>query len=283
MISLEKTSGLPLQMREDYSLVFGEEIQPGSQEIREFSALKNFLHDPSGKYWRRDVYHIYRDLGLKTDLEKIHEANLEYDLTVIPPGKIGNEFVKTCGHYHPFKPGTAVRYPEVYEVIYGKIFWLLQSASEDLERLEQVFLISAERGQKIIAPPGFGHTSINPTGDVAVLANWQPRGNQEIYEPYEKFNGAAFYVLESERLSRSGQTSPEFEFTPNLNYKQVPPLLKAQPREFPQYDLLFALPMYFTGMKNLKSLDFLTNPENYTTDLVPERLFSSQNSPKISI
>lgn len=273
MVNLEKYSGLPIEMRDDFSLAFGEGLSPVKPQIRDFSAMKNYLKNPLSSYWRKDVYHMYRNLGLPQHLDLIHKAGLEYDITVIPPGKIGDEFVKTIGHYHVYKPGTTVRYPEVYEVVYGKVFWLFQKASADLERLEGVYLISAERGEKAIVPPGFGHVSINATDDVVVLSNWQRLGNKGVYELYESHNGAAYYVIESERLSRSGKTSRDFEFVPNLQYNQVPKLTPARSRELPQYDLLTALPSYFTATKNLKTLDFLVNPENYLDEFVPEKLF----------
>lgn len=260
-------------MRDDYSLVFDNALPPVQPIVREFSGMKNYLKDQFSTFPRRDVYYIYRDLGFPGDLEKIHAAGLEYDLTVIPPGRLGDEFVKTIGHYHPYKPATGVRYPEIYEVVHGKVFWLLQSASEDLERLEEVYLLAAPRGDKLLVPPGFGHVSINPADQVLVLANWQVRGNRGIYEPYEIHNGAAYYVIQSERLGRGGKTSTDFEFVPNLSYKQVPPLKRAQIRELPQYDLRSALPMYFTGVKNLAAMDFLVNPENYVDELVPEKIF----------
>lgn len=273
MINLEKYAGLPIQMKDDFILVFGQGLSEIKSVIRDFSAMRNYLKDPFASYPRRAVYRIYRDVALDADRENIHAANLEYDLTVIPPGKIGGEFVKTIGHYHPLKPGTKVRYPEVYEVIYGKFFLLLQSASEDLERLQETYIIEAGRGEKIVVPPGFGHASINPTDEVLVLANWQLLRQQGIYEPYEVHNGAAYYVIDSSRLSAKGALRSEPEFAPNLSYQKVPELKRRLPRELPQYDLRFALPMYFTGVKNLGALDFLINPENYLDDLVPEKLF----------
>ncbi|MGQ9718463.1 MAG: glucose-6-phosphate isomerase family protein [Nitrososphaerales archaeon] len=36
---------------------------------------------------------------------------MRYDITVLESGKIGQEFVKMIGHYHPFKPGTKVNTP----------------------------------------------------------------------------------------------------------------------------------------------------------------------------
>ena len=278
MISLEKYSGLPIQMRDDYSLVFGSGLAPVTPQIREFSAMKNFLKDEVGSYLRRDVYHMYRDVSMPEHRETIHEAKLQYDITVIPPGKMGDEFVKTIGHYHQFKSGTNIRYPEVYEVVYGKLFELIQSASSDLERLHEVYLVEVNRGEKLIVPPGFGHVSINPTDDVLVLANWQLLDNKGIYEPYEARNGGAYYVIQAERLSTSGTISSDFEFLPNLHYNQVPPLVYARTRDFPQYDLRVALPMYLTGVKNLKALEFLTSPENYMDELTPGKLLVRQNS-----
>lgn len=275
MISLEKISGLPVQMRDDYSLVFEKGLPPVTPNIREFSSMKNYLKDSTSSYYRRDVYHMYRDISLPDHTAAVREANLEYDITVIPPGMIGQEFVKTIGHYHPFKPGTNIRYPEVYEVLYGKVFLLIQNASLNLQQLQRVILVEANRGEKILVPPGYGHASINPTSDVLVLANWQPLNNKGLYEPYEDRVGAAYYVMQSQRLGASGETSLESEFLPNLHYDQLPSLERVTPRDLPQYDLLSALPMYFTGTRNLPTLEFLTAPEKYLDELVPEKLFKS--------
>jgi len=277
MMSLEKGSGLPIEMRDDYSLVFSGGLPQVKPAVREFSAMKNFLKDPGSQFARREVYYMYRDLAKSEHVEAIHAAGLEYDITIIPPGLIGDEYVKTIGHYHPYKPGTTIRYPEVYEVIYGKVFFLLQSASEDLERLIDVYVVAAERGDKVLVPPGFGHVSVNPGDDVLVMSNWQPLGNKGLYEPYEARNGAAYYITASKRLQKTGKTTPDFDFAANMNYQQVPPLRHVRARDLPQYELRSALPMYFTATRDLSTLDFLVNPEKYTDDLIPEKLFVPQN------
>jgi len=276
MISLEKTSGLPISMKEDYSLVLGEGVVSDAQDgptIREFSKVKNFLKDPGSAYHRKDVYQMYRNVALAKHDGEIRAARLSYDITVIPPGKMGDEFAKTIGHYHEMKPGTGVRYPEVYEVLYGKVFWLIQSATPDLEQLLEVYLIEAERGEKAVIPAGFGHISINPTDDVLVMSNWQPYQKAN-YEPYEAHQGGAYYVVESQRLSSGGGTSSGYDFAPNLNYKSLPELRRARPRELPQYGLRSALPMYFTATADLRTLDFLSNPENYLEELTAQKVFS---------
>lgn len=273
MLSLEKSVGLPIQIKEDFSLDFGGGLLDVHPDVREFPSMRNYLKDPSSTFSRRDVYHIYRDVCFANDKEKLLAANLQYDLTVMPSGKIGKEFVKTIGHYHNEKPGTGAAYPEVYEVIHGQVFWLLQSASRDFERLEKVFLLTAGKGEKVVFPPGFGHITINPSDETLVIANWKSRDCRGNYEPYEIHNGGAYYICESQRLLASGSTAADMDFLPNLSYNHVPPIEKASPRELPQFDLRTALPSYFTVTKNPSSVDFLANPENYLEELIPEKLF----------
>src|SRR3989344_9304578 len=138
MINLEKASGLPIQMREDFTLVFENGLPSVTPTFREISSMRNYIKDPSATYYRRDVYHFYRDGGFPDDKEALHKMGLQYDLTVITPGKIGDAYAKTIGHFHPFQQGTQIRVGEVYEVISGKAIFVIQSASDDLERLGEV-------------------------------------------------------------------------------------------------------------------------------------------------
>ncbi|MDP3741540.1 MAG: glucose-6-phosphate isomerase family protein [bacterium] len=273
MISLEKYSGLPIAMRDDYSLEFADQVSSAPPLTAEFPSIKNYLKNPLSTYWRRDVYHIYRDVAVAKHKDKILQAGLSYNLTVIPPGLIGDEFVKTRGHYHTAKEAAAIRYPEIYEVIYGKAFFVLQSASDDLERLKEIYLLEALRGEKVVVPPGFGHVCVNPADDVLVVANWKSLKCGEIHEPYEAKNGAAYYVTESEILGVKGKTVKESEFVPNLSYSFLPKLKVAALRQLPKYDLVSAIPMYFSAIRNMDTLDFLKNPENYLEEITSEKLF----------
>lgn len=273
MISLEKSSGLPLQMKDDYSLEFGDELPIVTPQPREFSSIRNYLKDPSVSFPQKVVYRTYSGLALSEHKEVLQQHKLKYVLFVMPPGKLGEEFVKTRGYYQPQKLGAKTSYPGVYEVVYGKVYWILQSASPDYERLTSAYLVEASRGDKLIVPPGYGIVSVNPTDDVMVIANWRIRGIEGIHEPYEIHNGAAYYVCSSQRLSASGNTSQDVDFLPNLSYNSVPELIKVTPREIPQFELRAALPIYFTGTKNPQSLDFLFNPENYLDTLTPDKLF----------
>ena len=273
MLAIEKTSGLPIALREDFSLEFGPGLRPSSVEVTDQAHLKTYLKDPIARASRRDIYSRHTDLALERDREKIAGAGLRYEILVMPPGKIGEEFVKTKGHYNLDKTGTSVTYPQLFEVLVGEVFFILQRPSADPGRLEELYLFSLRHGEKLIVPPGFGVTAVNPGKEVLVTGCWQAAQNQEQSEQYEIENGAGYYVIESGRLSREGETKKNFEFVPNLNYKYLPKLIESQVRELPRFDLRVALPMYFTGTKDPRTLDFLVNPENYSDDLIPGKLF----------
>lgn len=273
MLNLEKYSGLPVEMGDDYGLIFGGSVPPVTPNVREFSAMKSYLKDPASSFWSKGVYFMYRDLAKSEDRAAISAAGIQYDITVVLPGLMGDEFSKTIGHYHSFKPGTNVRYPEVYEVVYGRVIFIIQSDTPSVEQPREAFAVKMERGEKVLVPPGFGHVLVNPTDDVVITANWQPSANVSDYLPYEKHSGAAYYVVSSQQLGRKGNTSAQSAYVPNLNYKTLPKLIEVRPRELPQYELRSALPMYFTGARDLAKLDFLVNPDNYIDDLTPDKLF----------
>ena len=75
------------------------------------------------------LYFMYRDLALTAeDRAYLNEQNLRFDITVIPPGTVGGEYVKTKGHYHPISP-SGIGYPELYQVLAGEALYHLQRSS----------------------------------------------------------------------------------------------------------------------------------------------------------
>src|SRR5665648_243693 len=79
-----------------------------------------------------ELYYMYRDMSLsKKDKDTITEHHLRYDITIIPPARLGCEYIKTAGHYHPLIPGTSVTYPEIYEVLEGNATYLIQKLEGD--------------------------------------------------------------------------------------------------------------------------------------------------------
>lgn len=139
------------------------------------------------------LYYMYRDLSLsKADAEKLHEQGLRYDITIIPPGMLGREYIKTAGHYHPAVPGSAVTYPELYEVLEGEALYLLQK-----QDYSDISVVSATAGDKVLVPPNYGHITINRSNKTLKMANFVARDFSSIYDPIRERHGGAYFFTTS--------------------------------------------------------------------------------------
>jgi len=233
-------------------LKFGEKmIEP---DIRRLFALRDVAFDTA---WfedasDRDAYYMYRDLSLTpTDADTITRHQLRYDITIIPPFQMGLEFVKTYGHYHPrVNPELRYTYPEVYEVLEGDAHFLLQHAQNEYV-VDEIILVKATRGDKVIVPPNCGHVTINPSEKTLRMANWVCRSFESLHEPYTQYHGGAYYELINGRLLL------------NRAYDKVPESRIAYPKETPECGLVKRKPMYEL-IEEPFLLEFLTAPEKHS-------------------
>lgn len=192
-----------------------------------------------------ELYYMYRDLYREGDKEKIREEGLRYDITIIPSRKMGREYVKTKGHYHP-EAAQGMSYPEIYEVLEGEAHYLLQKKGEN--GLEDVVLIEAEAGEKALIPPDYGHITINPSKQALKMANWVDRSFDSIYSDILELGGGAYFELISG------------EFVENTNYERVPPLRRSEPTEIPELGIETGKEMYDL-IEEPEKLDYLSSPE----------------------
>jgi len=96
------------------------------------------------------LYSMYRDLALTTeDRTYLNEQNLRFDITVIPPGTVGGEYVRTKGHYHPQSP-SGTGYPGFCQVLAGGALYLLQQSD-----LGDVVVVTAKAGEFVLIPRGY--------------------------------------------------------------------------------------------------------------------------------
>jgi glucose-6-phosphate isomerase len=197
-----------------------------------------------------ELYYMYRDLYRDaSDHEVIREHDLSYDITVIPPRMLGREYVKTAGHYHPHVPGTGLSYTEVYQVLEGKATYLLQKQEGD--RITDVMVYNAEKGDCVLIPPDYGHITINSSGETLKMANWVHRDFSSIYDTIKKLSGGAYYLLAD-------------GFVRNASYQDVPPIRFMNVMDYPELGLFAGKDMY--GLVNdISRLEFLGEPQDYTS------------------
>lgn len=220
-------------------------------DIRRLYDMKEVIYDKEFLSYAENIelYYMYRNVFLdESDKKTMEENNLRYDVTIIPPGNLGKEFVKTAGHYHPLVPGTDITYPEIYEVLEGEAHYLLQKKEDN--KIVDVVLISAEKNDKVIIPPGYGHVTINPSENVLKMANWVSSDFSSIYEPIKKMHGAAYFETTK-------------GFIKNENYEYLPELRFLKPKEHKNVGLVKDKDMYYLIKNNPEFLDFLTKPQDY--------------------
>ena len=104
-MDLQVTSGLPLQADGDGRLIFGAGLTVVTPAVRTREEMREVLLDPEADA-PAELYYMYRDVCRQQDRELLAQHGLRYDVTVIRPGLLGREYIKTAGHYHPLKPGT---------------------------------------------------------------------------------------------------------------------------------------------------------------------------------
>jgi len=182
-------------------------------ENLEFLEFEGNIYKPKIRIWKemkdlyisetKDIeenlklYYMFRDIKWKEIEEILKKEQLRFDITVMENIKIGKEYNKTMGHYHPeAAPGRS--FPEIYQILKGNALFILQE-KDSLETL----IINAYEKSTIIIPPNYGHVMINIGNEKLVTLNLVSSRFIPIYEPYRLKKGAIYYVLEDNLILKN--------------------------------------------------------------------------------
>ena len=207
-----KIAGMNIELN-DYVLSINGRIVERS--VRVASELKDVLYS---KGWLKGnenahLYYMYRNVAA---FKQLSESKVRYDITVLKPLMLGEEFNKTLGHYHKIAE-KGLSYPELYEVLDGEALYLLQ---RPLQEKTEVVLISARKGDKVLIPPNYGHITINTGKSDLVMANLVSSEFESDYRPIIEKRGGAVYVLRGK------------EIVPNKNYGDIKLEIRDGPEEY---------------------------------------------------
>jgi len=166
--------------------------------IRTLKQLKPVLKDPHSE-GSGEIYYAVRP-------ESGAEYGKEPNITIIPPGRLGEEFPKTFGHYHLHNE------PETYRFLYGTGIVLIQHLNT-LGRVDNVKALWGIAGKTVKVPHGFGHALINASDDLLITADWESNEARHEYSRIRAKKGMAYYVVDNEG---------RIEYEKNPNYSHLP-------------------------------------------------------------
>jgi len=202
------------------------------------------------------LYAMYRGVAAnRGDEEKLRKAGLKFDITIMPPVMLGKEYNKTFGHYH--EAGRHTSFPELYEVLHGNVHFLLQKRKGENGEVEEVRLLKAKEGDKIVIPAEFGHIMINPSKKHTLITlNALERTFRNDYKPFIDKKGGAYYEIAE-------------GFVANKNYGKPPRIKVLKPIEmegFPKNKCLYRI--------------FIEDPERFMFLAAPMKLQQAQPKPE---
>lgn len=177
------------------------EVELKNPDIRKLKDLEEVLlnKDVIKDNPEKELYYMYR--GIK------EENGLRYDITVIPPFLMGEEYVKTKGHFH------CSSYGEVYIVLKGEALFLMQKGDDEIE---DIYAVKAKTGESIVIPSKYAHITINASNETLELANWVSVECASDYDPIKDKNGAGYFYTTKGWIK-------------NNNYKKVPEIRFEEP------------------------------------------------------
>jgi len=215
--------------KENRLTVEGEKLEPAVRTVGDMMEVladakyaSSALASDSEK--SKILYYMHRNVHKPEDEKTLAKFRRRYDVTVLPPAMLGEEYVKTVGHYHELSK-KGVSFPELYEVMAGTAHFLIfkrkRIAGKDFDdKIADAVLIEAVAGDKVFVPSDYGHVMINPTKRVLITNNIVEWKFKSLYEPVGKMAGAPYFELAGEKTVANGR------------FAELSPLSKIKARDY---------------------------------------------------
>lgn len=155
----------------------------------------------------RDVLKNPEAMGPATHYYMVRGGTDIRNITVMEPGVVGDEYIKTYGHYH------IGNLDETYTFAFGEGIVLQQKLVEENgvpqpDRVDVFRAIQVKAGDTAYMPPGFGHLMLNVGKTYLVMIDDSPvdfgdkdpvsmPGHAD-YEMVKEMHGFAYYVIEKD-------------------------------------------------------------------------------------
>ena len=239
--------GLPIESTEELIQYNSNEVDVKKIVIYSVKDLQLFTMKQvwESKETEREVFRVYEEVKRTEDKE--FWEDIRFDLVVIQPGNLGEEFFKTLGYYKSFADNE-YRYPEIYQLAEGYAEFVLQQQGEYHEKIKDIVVIRVQKQDLLAIPPSYGVTIINPSQKKTIMARIRATDAEEIYNDYKRTKGECYYRIKDGR----------WEY--NNNYEEIPALRLGEPQN-KWKSMKKGIPIYSSYIYNPKHYNSLVEPD----------------------
>jgi len=190
---------------------------------------RNNLDNALAERTHKEMLEVLMDpksAGPDTHYFMIRGGSEKKNITIWQSGLVGNEYIKTYGHYH------INDFLETYKILFGEGIVLLQVRKTDEkglpldDEIDYIKAIFVKAGNEIQIPKNAGHLMVNIGKSWLITADNSPVnfGKSEEaswpahadYKPVKKMRGFAYYVVKKDNHP---------VFIKNPNYKNTPEII----------------------------------------------------------
>ncbi|MGL5434604.1 MAG: glucose-6-phosphate isomerase family protein [Lachnospiraceae bacterium] len=199
------------------------------------------------------LYAIAMDVCKQEHLGDLKARNLLYGICIYAAGQVGLEPVRSQGHIHAVSPSCNSTTPELYEILEGKAYILMQKGAD--ESTNRAYAVYGEAGDKILVPPGFAHCTINADPDSPmVFGAWCVRDYGFDYQDVRRMGGLSYFpVILPDRT---------VQFEANPKYNGTERIVKRQ-RIYTEFKIAADMPIYEQYEHDHTLFDFVTSPAHH--------------------
>lgn len=248
-VDLSDVAGMPVTLDpERLTLEFGQGITSAPLEQRRIDDIRQMLPDPDAS-GPDPLYSIYMDVRIPGLADRLRARGLAYGAVVDSAGSVGDEFVRSQGHVHSAPPGSDTPYLEIYEIWHGSgAIYLQDAANPDLN---ETYLIEVRVGDKVLIPPGWVHVVVNSGSTPLAFGALYAADAQLIYDSLRALGGTAWAVRTDGGV------------TPNPRYRNPPPPVRTQAKEYPQFGLTRDRPVLDVLADAPDRYDYVVAPQEH--------------------
>ena len=246
-VDLRAASGLDVSLDDEVpALRFGGDVIHAEGEHRRLSDIRATLADPEAS-GPDHLYTIYMDVCRARDHGALVEQSLLFGAVVYNHGTLGPERLRSQGHRHSRKPGTELRYSEVYEFWAGHGFIYLQRECDRV--VTRALLVPVGPGDRVIVPLGWVHLTVASEHETLAFGAWCARDGLLEYDELRALGGPAHFLLANGEVAT------------NPRYASVAEVEVVAPDSLPQFGVPADLPIYRAWQESPGLFDFLPKPE----------------------